>query len=81
MRLEKEAIIGILHDEPAFSEMFVAHLLVRTIRDQPADVTPQKARQRAMRVTLLVGDMMMLAMQRDPDYRRLLHAADAQNGE
>ena len=34
-----------------------------------------------MRVTLLVGGMMMLAMQRDPDYRRILHAADAQNGE
>ena len=34
-----------------------------------------------MRVTLLVGGMMMLAMKRDPDYRRLLHTADAQNGE
>jgi hypothetical protein len=34
-----------------------------------------------MRVTLLVSGMMMLAMQGDPDYRRLLHAADAQNRE
>ena len=32
MRLEKGAIVRILHDEPAFSEMFVAHLLARTIR-------------------------------------------------
>jgi len=32
MRLGKEAVIRALHDEPAFSEMFVAHLLARTIR-------------------------------------------------
>jgi CRP/FNR family transcriptional regulator, cyclic AMP receptor protein len=27
MRLEKAAIIGVLHDEPGFPEMFVSHLL------------------------------------------------------
>ena len=32
MQLEKEAIVLALHNEPAFSEMFVAHLLARTIR-------------------------------------------------
>jgi CRP/FNR family cyclic AMP-dependent transcriptional regulator len=32
MRLEKGAIVRIIHDEPQFSEMFVAHLLARTIR-------------------------------------------------
>jgi CRP/FNR family cyclic AMP-dependent transcriptional regulator len=32
MRLEKAAIIGVIHDEPAFSEMFIAHLLARTVR-------------------------------------------------
>src|SRR6202051_3761749 len=32
MRLEKGAIIRVLHEEPAFSEMFVAHLLARTTR-------------------------------------------------
>ena len=32
MRLEKGAIIRVLHEEPAFSEMFVARLLARTIR-------------------------------------------------
>ena len=31
-RIEKSAIIEILHEEPAFSEMFVSHLLLRTIR-------------------------------------------------
>jgi len=30
MRLEKAAIVRVLHDEQAFSEMFVAHLLART---------------------------------------------------
>ena len=32
MRLQKTAIIRVLHEEPAFSEMFIAHLLARTIR-------------------------------------------------
>ena len=32
LRLEKAAMIRVLHEEPAFSEMFIAHLLARTIR-------------------------------------------------
>jgi CRP/FNR family cyclic AMP-dependent transcriptional regulator len=32
MRLERAAIVRVLHEEPAFSEMFVSHLLARTIR-------------------------------------------------
>jgi CRP/FNR family cyclic AMP-dependent transcriptional regulator len=32
VRLEKAAMIRVLHEEPAFSEMFIAHLLARTIR-------------------------------------------------
>lgn len=32
MRVEKQAIIRALHDEPAYSEMFLAHLLLRTMR-------------------------------------------------
>ena len=32
MRLEKGAVMRVLHDEPTFSEMFVSHLLARTIR-------------------------------------------------
>ena len=32
MRLEKAALVAVIHKEPAFSEMFIAHLLARTIR-------------------------------------------------
>ena len=32
MRLEKEVVIRVLHDEPAFAEMFLSHLLARNIR-------------------------------------------------
>jgi CRP/FNR family transcriptional regulator, cyclic AMP receptor protein len=32
MRIEKEAATRALHEEPAFAEMFVAHLLLRTMR-------------------------------------------------
>src|ERR1700758_3600615 len=31
VRLEKAAIVRVIHQEPAFSEMFTAHLLGRTI--------------------------------------------------
>jgi len=34
MRIEKEAILRTLNEEPTFSERFVAHLLQRTIRDE-----------------------------------------------
>jgi CRP/FNR family cyclic AMP-dependent transcriptional regulator len=32
MRLDKATMVRLLHDEPAFSEMFVSHLLARNIR-------------------------------------------------
>jgi hypothetical protein len=32
MRLEKATMIRVLHEEPAFSELFVSHLLARTSR-------------------------------------------------
>jgi CRP/FNR family transcriptional regulator, cyclic AMP receptor protein len=32
MRLEKTAIVRVLHEEPAFSEMFVVYLLTRALR-------------------------------------------------
>jgi CRP/FNR family cyclic AMP-dependent transcriptional regulator len=32
MKLEKATIIRVLHEEPLFSEMFIAHLLSRTMR-------------------------------------------------
>ena len=40
MRLEKATMIRVLHEEPAFSEMFVSHLLARTIRVE-ADLVDQ----------------------------------------
>jgi CRP/FNR family transcriptional regulator, cyclic AMP receptor protein len=40
MRIEKPAIVRVLQEEPAFSEMFVSHLLARTIRVE-ADLVDQ----------------------------------------
>jgi CRP/FNR family cyclic AMP-dependent transcriptional regulator len=39
-RLERAAIVRVIHQEPAFSEMFIAHLLGRTIRVE-ADLVDQ----------------------------------------
>jgi CRP/FNR family cyclic AMP-dependent transcriptional regulator len=36
VRLEKTAIVDVIHQEPAFSEMFIDHLLGRTIRVEVA---------------------------------------------
>ena len=58
MRLEKAAIIRVLHDEPAFSEMFVAHLLARTIRVE-ADLVDQlfnSSEKRLARALLLLAN-------------------------
>src|SRR5947199_2623722 len=40
MRLEKTAIIRVLHEQPAFSELFLSHLVTRTIRAE-ADLVAQ----------------------------------------
>ena len=58
MRLEKEAMVRVLHDEPAFSEMFVAHLLARTIRVE-ADLVDQlfnSSEKRLARALLLLAN-------------------------
>jgi CRP-like cAMP-binding protein len=58
MRLEKAAIIQVLHDEPAFSEMFVAHLLARTLRVE-ADLVDQlfnSSEKRLARALLLLAN-------------------------
>jgi len=39
-RLEKAAILPVIHQEPAFAEMFIADLLGRTIRAE-ADLVDQ----------------------------------------
>ena len=58
MRLEKEVMIRVLHDEPAFSEMFVSHLLARTIRVE-ADLVDQlfnSSEKRLARALLLLAN-------------------------
>jgi CRP/FNR family transcriptional regulator, cyclic AMP receptor protein len=58
MRIEKRALVSVLHDEPAFSEMFVAHLLTRTIRVE-ADLVDQlfnSSEKRLARALLLLAN-------------------------
>ena len=58
VRLEKAAIVRVIHDEPAFSEMFMAHLLGRTIRVE-ADLIDQlfnSSEKRLARLLLLLAN-------------------------
>ena len=58
LRLEKAAVIRVLHEEPAFSEMFVSHLLARTIRVE-ADLVDQlfnSSEKRLARTLLLLAN-------------------------
>jgi CRP-like cAMP-binding protein len=57
-RLEKPAIIEAIRDEPAFSEMFIAHLLGRAIRIE-ADLVDQlfnSSEKRLARMLLLLAN-------------------------
>jgi CRP/FNR family transcriptional regulator, cyclic AMP receptor protein len=57
-RLEKSAIIRVIHEEPAFSEMFIAHLLGRSIRVE-ADLVDQlfnSSEKRLARLLLLLAN-------------------------
>jgi CRP/FNR family cyclic AMP-dependent transcriptional regulator len=58
MRLEKAAIIRVLHEEPAFSEMFVSHLLARTIRveEDLVDQLFNSSEKRLARALLLLAN-------------------------
>ncbi len=58
MRLEKSAIIRVLHDEPAFSEMFLAHLLTRTLRveEDLVDQLFNSSEKRLARALLLLAN-------------------------
>ena len=58
MRLQKGAMIRVLHDEPAFSEMFVAHLLARTIRveEDLVDQLFNSSEKRLARALLLLAN-------------------------
>ena len=57
-RLEKAAVVRLIHDEPAFSELFIAHLLGRTIRVE-ADLVDQlfnSSEKRLARLLLLLAN-------------------------
>jgi len=58
VRLEKAAIVGVIHQEPAFSGMFIAHLLARAIRVE-ADLVDQlfnSSEKRLARLLLLLAN-------------------------
>ena len=57
-RLEKAAVVRQLHEKPAFSELFIAHLLNRTIRVE-ADLVDQlfnSSEKRLARMLLLLAN-------------------------
>jgi CRP/FNR family cyclic AMP-dependent transcriptional regulator len=58
VRLEKAAIVRVIHDEPAFSEMFIAHLLARTIRveEDLVDQLFNSSEKRLARLLLLLAN-------------------------
>jgi CRP-like cAMP-binding protein len=58
MRLDKKVIVRVLQEEPAFSEMFIAHLLARTLRVE-ADLVDQlfnSSEKRLARALLLLAN-------------------------
>jgi CRP/FNR family transcriptional regulator, cyclic AMP receptor protein len=56
MRIEKKAMVEILHREHAFSDMFVAYLLTRNIRyeEDLVDQTSNSSEKRLARILLLL---------------------------
>jgi CRP/FNR family cyclic AMP-dependent transcriptional regulator len=58
MRIEKEIVLRALRDDPAFSEMFVAHLLARTIRveEDLVDQLFNSSEKRLARALLLLAN-------------------------
>jgi CRP/FNR family cyclic AMP-dependent transcriptional regulator len=58
MRLEKAAMIGVLGAEPAFSKMFIAHLLARTLRveEDLIDQLFNSSEKRLARALLLLAN-------------------------
>jgi CRP/FNR family cyclic AMP-dependent transcriptional regulator len=58
VRLEKASIVRVIHQEPAFSEMFIAHLVGRGIRVE-ADLVDQlfnSSEKRLARLLLLLAN-------------------------
>jgi CRP/FNR family transcriptional regulator, cyclic AMP receptor protein len=58
MRIDKKAILRVLHEEPAFSEMFIAYLLRRTIRveEDLVDQLFNSSEKRLARTLLLLAN-------------------------
>ncbi len=58
MRLEKVGVIRALHDDPAFSELFLHHLLIRNIRieEDLVDQLFNSSEKRLARVLLLLAN-------------------------
>jgi len=58
MRLPKSAVVQVLHDEAAFSELFVAHLLARSIRieEDLVDQLFNSSEKRLARALLLLAN-------------------------
>jgi CRP/FNR family transcriptional regulator, cyclic AMP receptor protein len=58
MRLEKQAVLNALHDEPGFSQMFVGYLLARTIRveEDLVDQLFNSSEKRLARALLLLAN-------------------------
>jgi CRP-like cAMP-binding protein len=58
VRLQKAAILRVIHEQPAFAEMFIAHILGRTIRVE-ADLVDQlfnSSEKRLARLLLLLAN-------------------------
>jgi CRP/FNR family transcriptional regulator, cyclic AMP receptor protein len=58
MRIEKDAIVRTLHDEPGFSQIFLAHLLARTMRveEDLVDQLFNSSEKRLARALLLLAN-------------------------
>ncbi len=58
VRLEKRSTLRVLHDEPTFSELFLAHLLARNIRleEDLVDQLFNSSEKRLARVLLLLAN-------------------------
>jgi CRP-like cAMP-binding protein len=58
MRIEKPAIVRVLHDEPKFAEMFIAYLLARNSRveEDLVDQLFNSSEKRLARVLLLMAN-------------------------
>ena len=59
MRIDKNVMIRLLHEEPAFSELFLTHLLSRNIRiqDDVVDQLFNPIEKRLARVLLLLAHL------------------------